>query len=204
MESGCSTFSWIKELKEVDEKRFKAVCHGIREDGAYIEAGENDNVIVQKLVANPTALGVFGYSFLEENLNKLKGASIEGVSPDLREHRRRQVSGLTRPLHLREEGSRRRHPGPEEFVQEYTSDKAFGAEGYLVDKGLIPLPASDAKKVRADATCDEEPQALKTPGRWRTRPPPVVQLRAAMTTTSETSRITLNGTTTESRKERHS
>ncbi len=84
MESGCSTFAWIKELKEVDEKRFKAVCDGIREDGSYIEAGENDNVIVQKLVASPTAVGIFGYSFLEENANKIKGANIEGVAPDVR------------------------------------------------------------------------------------------------------------------------
>src|SRR5688572_4731292 len=71
MESGCSTFPWIKSLKEVDENRFKRVCHTVREDGAYVEAGENDNLIVQKLGANPNALGIFGYSFLEENEDKL-------------------------------------------------------------------------------------------------------------------------------------
>jgi len=152
MESGCSTFAWIKELKEMDEKRFKAVCDGLREDGAYIEAGENDNVIVQKLVASPTAVGIFGYSFLEENQNKIKGAVVDGVPPTFDTI----ASGkypVSRPLFFY---VKKAHvgviPGIAEFVQEYTSDKAFGADGYLADKGLIPLPASDAKKVRADAT----------------------------------------------------
>ena len=152
MESGCSNFAWIKELKEVDEKRFKAVCDGIREDGAYIEAGENDNVIVQKLVASPTAVGIFGYSFLEENANKIKGASVEGVAPTFESIASAKYP-VSRALYFY---VKKAHvgviPGLTEFVQEYTSDKAFGAEGYLADKGLIPLPASDAKKVRADAT----------------------------------------------------
>ena len=152
MESGCSTFSWLKELKEIDEKRFKAVCHGIREDGAFIEAGENDNVIVQKLGANPKALGVFGYSFLEENLNTLHGATIDGVAPTFE-----NIAGtkypVSRALYIY---VKKAHigviPGLGEFVQEYTSDKAFGDEGYLIDKGLVPLPASEAKKVRADVS----------------------------------------------------
>lgn len=152
MESGCSTFAWIKELKEVDEKRFKAVCDGIREDGSYIEAGENDNVIVQKLVASPTAVGIFGYSFLEENANKIKGANIEGVAPTFDSIASAKYP-VSRALYFY---VKKAHigviPGLTEFVQEYTSDKAFGADGYLADKGLIPLPASDAKKVRADAT----------------------------------------------------
>ncbi len=152
MESGCSTFSWLKELKEIDEKRFKAVCHGIREDGVFIEAGENDNVIVQKLGANPNALGIFGYSFLEENLNTLHGASIDGVAPTFE-----NIAGakypVSRALYIY---VKKAHigviPGLGEFVQEYTSDKAFGDEGYLVDKGLVPLPAAEAKKVRADVS----------------------------------------------------
>ena len=152
MENGCSTFSWIKELKDIDEKRFKAVCDGLREDGAYIEAGENDNVIVQKLVASPTAVGIFGYSFLEENQNKIKGAIIDGVAPTFESI----ASGkypVSRPLFFY---VKKAHVGViqgiPEFIQEYTSDKAFGADGYLADKGLIPLPAAEAAKVRADAT----------------------------------------------------
>jgi phosphate transport system substrate-binding protein len=152
MENGCSSFAWIKELKEVDEKRFKAVCDGIREDGAYIEAGENDNVIVQKLVASPAAVGIFGYSFLEENLNKIKGATVEGVVPTFDTIASAKYP-VSRALYFY---VKKAHvgviPGLTEFVQEYTSDKAFGSEGYLADKGLIPLPASDQKKVRADAT----------------------------------------------------
>lgn len=150
MEPGCTSFAWLKELKDLDEKRFRAVCHGVREDGAFIEAGENDNVIVQKLIANPKAIGVFGYSFLEENLNKLKGASIDGVSPTF-ENIADAKYPVSRALYVY---VKKAHvgviPGLGEFVQEYTSDKAFGAEGYLVDKGLVPLPAAEARKVRAD------------------------------------------------------
>jgi phosphate transport system substrate-binding protein len=152
MEPGCATFSWLKELKEVDEKRFKAICHGIREDGAYIDAGENDNVIVQKLAANPNAVGIFGYSFLEENLNTLHGATVDGVSPTF-ENIASAKYPVSRALYIY---VKKAHigviPGLAEFVQEYTSDKAFGDEGYLVDKGLVPLPATEAKKVRADVS----------------------------------------------------
>ncbi|HET7812286.1 MAG TPA: substrate-binding domain-containing protein, partial [Steroidobacteraceae bacterium] len=81
MEAGCRTFAWLDALRSQDEPRFKRACDTMREDGAYIEAGENDNLIVQKLTANPTAVGIFGYSFLEENLDKLKGAVVDGVSP---------------------------------------------------------------------------------------------------------------------------
>jgi phosphate transport system substrate-binding protein len=152
MENGCSTYGWIKELKDLDEKRFKAVCDGLREDGAYIEAGENDNVIVQKLVASPTSVGIFGYSFLEENQNKIKGATVDGVAPTFESI----ASGkypVSRPLFFY---VKKAHVGViqgiPEFIQEYTSDKAFGADGYLAEKGLIPLPAAEAAKVRADAT----------------------------------------------------
>jgi phosphate transport system substrate-binding protein len=81
MEAGCRTFAWLDTLRSQDEARFKRACDTMREDGSYIEAGENDNLIVQKLAANKDAVGIFGYSFLEENLDKLKGAVIDGVSP---------------------------------------------------------------------------------------------------------------------------
>ncbi|MBN4060125.1 substrate-binding domain-containing protein [Desulfotalea psychrophila] len=81
MEGGCKQIGWIKALKKKDKSHYKAVCHTIREDGAYIEAGENDNLIVQKLQANPKALGIFGFSFLDQNGDKMQGSLINGQDP---------------------------------------------------------------------------------------------------------------------------
>ena len=78
MEGGCKTFGWIKAMKKSDKSMYKSVCHTVREDGLYIEAGENDNLIVQKLDNNPNALGIFGFSFLEQNDDKVQGSIIEG------------------------------------------------------------------------------------------------------------------------------
>ena len=112
MEPGCQTFAWIKTLKDVDEARFKSVCDTIREDGGYVEAGENDNLIVQKLEANPKALGIFGYSFLEENISQLQGSLIDGVAPTFDNIASRQVPGVAPAVHLREEGAHGRDPRP--------------------------------------------------------------------------------------------
>jgi phosphate transport system substrate-binding protein len=149
MESGCQTFPWVKSLKDVDEGRFKRVCDSVREDGGYVEAGENDNLIVQKLQANPKALGIFGYSFLEENISQIQGSLIDGVAPTFDNI----ASGkypVSRPLFIY---VKKAHlgviPGLREFVTEYTSDRAMGGEGYLADKGLIPLTASELGKVRS-------------------------------------------------------
>jgi phosphate transport system substrate-binding protein len=151
MDKGCDAFPSIKALKASDEKRHKQLCQTLREDGAYVEAGENDNLIVQKLVANPRALGIFGYSFLEENLNSLHGSVIDGVAPTFEDI----TSGkypVARSLYMY---VKKAHlgviPGLKEFVAEFVSDKAIGQDGYLADKGLIPMPAADAAKVRADA-----------------------------------------------------
>jgi len=149
MQSGCQNYAWIKSLKDVDEGRFKKVCDTIREDGAYIEAGENDNLIVQKLQANPKALGIFGYSFLEENISQVQGATIDGVVPTFDNI----ASGkypVSRPLFVY---VKREHlgviPGLREFVTEYISDRAMGGDGYLADKGLVPMAAGEAGKVRS-------------------------------------------------------
>jgi phosphate transport system substrate-binding protein len=150
MENGCSNFPWIKSLKEVDESRFKRVCDSIREDGAYVEAGENDNLIVQKLQANPKALGIFGYSFMEENLSTIHGSFIDGTQPTFEAI----ASGkyvISRPLFIYVKAA---HldviPGIREFLAEYVSERSMGDEGYLADKGLIPLPAGELAKVRAN------------------------------------------------------
>ncbi len=149
MEPGCSSYAWIKSLKDVDEARFKRVCHTIREDGGYVEAGENDNLIVQKLEANPKALGIFGYSFLEENISQLQGATVEGIAPTF-DNIASSKYPVSRPLFIY---VKKAHigviPGLREFVTEYVSDRSMGGEGYLADKGLVPMPASELAKVRS-------------------------------------------------------
>jgi phosphate transport system substrate-binding protein len=148
MEPGCSTFSWIKSLKDVDEARFKRVCDSVREDGGYVEAGENDNLIVQKLEANPKALGIFGYSFLEENISQLQGATVDGVAPTF-DNIASSKYPVSRPLFIY---VKKAHigviPGLREFVTEYMSDRSMGGEGYLADKGLVPMSAGELAKVR--------------------------------------------------------
>ncbi|MEO7775497.1 MAG: substrate-binding domain-containing protein [Steroidobacteraceae bacterium] len=150
MEPGCSSFAWIKTLKDVDEGRYKRVCDSVREDGGYVEAGENDNLIVQKLEANPKAVGIFGYSFLEENLSQLQGSSMEGVAPTF-EAIASGSYAVSRPLFIY---VKKAHigviPGIKEFLSEYVSDKSMGSEGYLADKGLVPLPGPSLAKVRED------------------------------------------------------
>ena len=151
LEAGCRNFAWLDALRTQDEPRFKRACDSIREDGSYIEAGENDNLIVQKLGANPGAVGVFGYSYLEENVDKLKGAVVDGVSPTFE-----TVSSgkypASRPLFIY---IKKAHvgviPGIVEFIAEYTSEKALGEEGYLAEKGLIPPSKSEIGKIRDDA-----------------------------------------------------
>ena len=139
MEEGCDDFAEVKALKS-DKKRHKAVCQTIREDGAYIEAGENDNLIVQKLDANHNAFGIFGYSFLDQNRDKIQGVAIEGVRPefDLIASGKYPVS---RPLFFY---VKKAHvgviPGLKEYIAEFTSEKAWGPDGYLAERGLIPMP----------------------------------------------------------------
>jgi len=143
MEGGCKTVPWIKALKKKDKKQYKKICHTIREDGAYIEAGENDNLIVQKLVANPDMLGVFGYSFLDQNSDKVQGSSIDGkdISFD------NIASGeypVSRPLffYIKNEHAGK-IPGIKEFVAEFTANDTWGDNGYLTEKGMIPMPKTE-------------------------------------------------------------
>lgn len=151
LEAGCQSFEWIKEWKKKKEADFKRMCQTVREDGGYIEAGENDNLIVQKLVSNPNAVGVFGYSFLEENLDKIKALKVEGVTPDYDTISSMQYQ-VSRPLFFY---VKKAHvgmiPGIEEFVAEFTSEKAWGDDGYLTRKGFIPLPSFERSKIAADA-----------------------------------------------------
>jgi phosphate transport system substrate-binding protein len=151
LEGGAEAFPMLKELKAKDEKAFKAIAHAIREDGAYVEAGENDNLIVQKIEANPNALGVFGFSFLDQNADKLQGSLIGNVEPSF-ENISSGAYGVSRSLYFYVKKS---HLGPvpglEEYMAEFTSDAAAGEDGYLADKGLIPLSDSERKAVRGSA-----------------------------------------------------
>ncbi len=147
MEGGCKTFPWIKALKKTDKAKYKEICHILREDGAFIEAGENDNLIVQKLDANPAALGIFGFSFLDQNADKVQAASINGFDPEF-ETIADGSYPVSRPLYFYvKKGHIGVIPGIQEYLAEFTSEKAWGEEGYLTDKGMIPLGDAERKEV---------------------------------------------------------
>ena len=150
MEGGAKKFAWIKALKKTDKKKYKAVAHTIREDGAYVEAGENDNLIVQKLDANPNSIGIFGFSFLDQNTDKVQGSFVDGVQPtfDAIADGKYPVS---RPLFFY---VKKAHvgviPGIQEYLEEFTAEKTWGEDGYLADKGMIPMPDAERSKFRAN------------------------------------------------------
>jgi len=151
MDEGCAAFESIKALKKTDEKKFKAVCGTVREDGAYIEAGENDNLIIQKLEANPKSFGIFGFSFLDQNADKVQGSVIDGEAPKFESIADGKYP-VSRPLYFYvKKGHVGVIPGISEFVAEFTSEKAWGDEGYLAEKGLIPSPKAERKTVAAEA-----------------------------------------------------
>jgi phosphate transport system substrate-binding protein len=156
MEPGALKFEGLKKLSKDDPKKFQRVFGSIREDGAYVEAGENDNLIVQKLSANPNALGIFGFSFLDQNTDKIQGSYVDG-SPPTFENIASGKYAMSRPLFFY---VKRAHvgviPGIKEYLAEFTSEKAWGKDGYLSEKGLIPLPDAERKQVA------ENVKALKT------------------------------------------
>ena len=150
VEGGCAQIPQMKELKAADSKKYEQLCRTIREDGAFIEAGENDNLIVQKLSANPNAIGVFGYSFLEENADKVKAVHIAGVDPSIETVLDKSYP-LSRPLYFYVKKSHvGKVPGIAEYLAEFTSEKAIGQDGYLLEKGLIPLSPEELAKVQAN------------------------------------------------------
>ena len=140
MTAGCDSNPGMAAVKKANEAKYKAICTGMREDGAFIEAGENDNLIVQKLEANPGTVGIFGYSYLEENANLLKGIAINGVSPTYDSISSFKYPGA-RPLYVYVKNA---HvgaiPSIKAFVAEFTKESAFGPRGYLRQAGLIAAP----------------------------------------------------------------
>lgn len=149
MEGGCKTIPWIAALKDEDGDKYKTICHTIREDGKFIEAGENDNLIVQKLEANPSAFGIFGFSFLDQNAEKVKGAKVDGTAPTFDAIADGSYP-ISRPLYFY---AKKAHvdviPGLRGFLREFTSERAWGEEGYLSDRGLIPMPTEERRAVAA-------------------------------------------------------
>ena len=151
LQGGCKKFDSIKVMKKADKNAFKKLCHTIREDGPYIEAGENDNLIVAKLLKNPKAFGVFGYSFLDQNKDKLQGSIIEGNVPTL-ENISLGKYPVSRSLYFYIKNAHvGKIPGINEYVAEFTSEKAFGEGGYLEEKGLIPAPVDERAEIRSAA-----------------------------------------------------
>jgi phosphate transport system substrate-binding protein len=146
LEKGAEQIDAMKNLKEADAKAFEAAWKTIRDDGAYVEAGENDNVIVQKLEANPNAFGIFGYSFLEENQARLAGVPIDGVEPTFDNIASNKYKGGRRIYVYFKKQNIGVIPGIQEFAEEYISAAALGEDGYLAAKGLVPLPSAEFEK----------------------------------------------------------
>jgi len=161
LEKGCDSDPAMKDLKKADDKKHKETCTKIREDGAYVEAGENDNLLVQKVSADPGALGVLGYSYLEENADKVAPVSIAGVAPT-----EATISDLTYP------GSRRLYiyvkgehlavkPAIKQFLEAYS--KAWSKGGVLEKRGLVPLNPAEAEASTTQVTALKplDPSSLK-------------------------------------------
>jgi phosphate transport system substrate-binding protein len=147
MEEAAKGFPFIKAM---DKNAFKAAAHTVREDGPYVEAGENDNLIVQKLNANPDALGIFGFSFLDQNTDTIQGSFVDGVQPTF-EAIADGSYPVSRPLFFY---VKKAHvgviPGIQEYLTEFTSEKTWGEDGYLSEKGLIPMPDQERQQYQSD------------------------------------------------------
>ena len=151
IEGGCKAFPELKAIKKQDKKKYKSICRAVREDGPFIEAGENDNLIVQKLVENPNAFGVFGFSFLLENADKIQGSTVNGAAPTMAAIADKSY-GISRPLYFYVKSA---HldviPGMREYVAEFTAPDTWGPGGYLEERGMIPMPDEERAKFAADA-----------------------------------------------------
>lgn len=155
MQTGCAETDLGKKMKEGDkaayEKFLKESCGPMRQDGPFIEAGENDNLIVQRLDADADAFGIFGYSFLFENQDKLQGATIDGVAPTV-ETIADSTYPVSRPLFFYVKNAHRAViPGLNDFIKAYVSDEAIGPDGYLKERGLVPLPDDKRKQTQDNA-----------------------------------------------------
>lgn len=142
---GCKSFDWLSALSQSDPERFRQVCGAIREDGAYTSTGENDNLIVRKVGESDQAVGIFGFSYYDQNRDKLQASEIEGIEPTFDTIYSRDYP-LARPLYIYVKAAHADSiPGLEPFLSELMDERASGEEGYLIDRGLIPVPAPERK-----------------------------------------------------------
>ena len=146
MKKGCQQ---VVEFNQITDQALKErECKSLREDGVFIEAGENGNLIAQKLIGDPDALGIFGFSFLEQNTGKIQGSIIDGVVPEF-ESIQNGSYPISRPLYFYVKGEHLQLIGGiREYIKEFTSEAAIGDEGYLVMQGLVPLPKWEREAVR--------------------------------------------------------
>ena len=148
MHDGCNDFGEIEALQTSDKDRWNTICSRMRQDGPFVEAGENDNLIVQRLQQDPTAMGIFGYSFLYENLDTLKGVSINGISASL-ESIADDSYPVSRPLYFYVKNVHRLViPSLEDFIGEYMSENALAPNGYLTERGLVSLSDESRESLR--------------------------------------------------------
>ncbi|MFP3921158.1 MAG: substrate-binding domain-containing protein [Dichotomicrobium sp.] len=148
MVKGCMEMDFFKDK---GEEFAEENCSAMRQDGPFVEAGENDNLIVQRLEADPNAYGIFGYSFLFENQDKLKAVAVEGVEPSAETIETGEY-GISRPLFFYIKNAHRDAiPGMKDFIEEYVSEAAFGPGGYLTERGLVPLGDSKREQAREAA-----------------------------------------------------
>jgi phosphate transport system substrate-binding protein len=156
MHDGCKALDYFKKqkesLKKEDfEKLLKEKCTPMRQDGPFIEAGENDNLIVQRIAADPNAVGIFGYSFLYENQDKLQAVKIAGKEPTF-ENIADGSYDIARPMFIYVKNAHRNViPGLTDFVVEYTSDESMGPDGYLHERGLVVLSPDALKDMQERA-----------------------------------------------------
>jgi phosphate transport system substrate-binding protein len=150
LEKGCDLDPRMKALKDSDADRHKDICTKVREDGLYVETGENDNLLVQKVSANPGAIGVLGYSFLEENTDKVRGMAVDGVTPTFQTISDFSYPGA-RPLYIYVKGEHLNAiPGLKEFLAEYA--RGWGSAGYLATRGLVSAPVDVQARATEAAT----------------------------------------------------
>ncbi|EKF57789.1 MAG: substrate-binding domain-containing protein [Agrobacterium albertimagni] len=148
MHDGCKDLPGMADLQKADADKWNEVCSRMRQDGPFVEAGENDNLIVQRLESDPNAIGIFGYSFLYENSDKLVGVKVNGVEPNF-ETIADFSYPVARPLYFYVKNAHRDViPGMKEFLTEFTSEEALGPEGYLAERGLTPLSDDKRKEVQ--------------------------------------------------------
>ena len=161
LEKGCNSDPAMKALKDSDSDKHKEVCTKVREDGPFVEAGENDNLLVQKVTADPGTLGVLGYSYLEENADKVRPVPLAGIAPT-----EQTISDLSYPgarkLYIYVKGEHMQaKPALRAFIAAYA--KAWGKDGPLQRIGLVPLADADAAAANSQATAlaPLDPAALK-------------------------------------------